>query len=400
MKRARAQLQTVSLEEARRIFFEALAGFFRAPEEEISTEEALGRVTSRPVWALRHVPHFAGAAMDGIAVKATMTQTASLASPLRFRRGVDFEFVDTGDPITEKFDAVIKIEDVQEIDAATVAITKPTAAGKHIRTVGEDFPLGAQVVPANFALTPEALAALLNTGNLKIWAKRRPRAIFIPTGSELVPFAQAPAVGQFPETNSQIVKGYVERWGGALTVHSIVPNEAEQIRRALRHAVAEYDLILTGSGTSKGREDRVAEIIGEFGQVLVHGVAYHPGHPVLLGLAAHKPVIGLPGYPVATWLALWLFVKPLLERYYYDRERELPKAQAKLAKPIQSVLGYREFVRVRLERAADGLLLAYPLQGGASKLATIVGADGWIEVLENISEVREGELVEVTRTQS
>ncbi|MCS6903578.1 MAG: molybdopterin biosynthesis protein, partial [Candidatus Bipolaricaulota bacterium] len=125
-----------------------------------------------------------------------------------------------------------------------------------------------------------------------------------------------------------------------------------------------------------------------------HGVAYHPGHPVLLGLGV-KAIIGLPGYPVAAWLALHLFVKPLLERYYFGRERERFKVRAKLAQPVKSAKGYREFVRARLERAADGSYWVYPLQGGASKLSTIVNADGWIEVPEEIETYEQNTVVEV-----
>lgn len=396
MKRERARLQAVPLEEARQIFFARATELLRASEEEIPTTEALGRIASRPVYAQRALPHYASAAMDGIAVTAERTHSASTAKPLQLRRGLDFEYVDTGDPIPPGFDAVIKIEDVQELEGEMVQITKPVIPGKHVREIGEDFALNSLVVPADFQLTPEAISALLGTGNLKISVKRRLRAVFIPTGSELVPVEQEPAAGQFPETNSQIVKGYLEQWDGALTVHPIVPNKAQQIERALRDAIASYDLILIGSGTSKGRGDVVPEIVREFGQVLVHGVAYHPGHPVLLGTIERKPVIGLPGYPVATWLALWLFVKPLLERYYYGRERELPKVQARLAKLIKSMLGYREFVRAKLERAEDGSYVAYPLQGGASKLSTIVGADGWIEVPEDVEQWGQRMIVEAT----
>lgn len=396
MKR-RAQLQATPLAKAQRIFSEALesAGFFQAPEEDIQTTAAWGRVTSRAVLAVRNVPHFASAAMDGIAVQAE--RTASHERPLRLRRGLDFEYVDTGGEIPEKFNAVVKIEDVLEIDSETVEIAKPAMPGKDIRAVGEDFSPNAQVVPANFQLTPEAIAALLNTGNLTVCVKRQLKVIFIPTGSELVSFEQEPATGQFPETNSQIVKGYVERWDSALAVHPIVPNDEEHLRRTLQRATTNYDLILVGSGTSKGRGDFVADVVAELGQVLVHGVAYHPGHPVLLGMlkgAKLKPVIGLPGYPVATWLALWLFVKPFLEKYYYGTPRELPKVKGLLTETVKSVLGYREFVRAKLERRADGSYLVHQLRGGASKLSTIVGADGWVEVPEDVSELRDGAEVE------
>ncbi|MCX8103199.1 MAG: molybdopterin-binding protein [Candidatus Bipolaricaulota bacterium] len=396
MKRARAQLQAVPLEEAKRIFFAALTEFFHAREEEIPTIQALGRVTSRAVFAQRDLPHYASAAMDGIAVTAERTRGASPQNPVRLTRKSHFEYVDTGDPIPQKFDAVIKIEDVREIDTDTVEIYKSVPAGKHIRLVGEDFARGAPVVPQSFQLSPEAIAALLGTGNLTVWVKRRPKAIFIPTGSELIPPDEKPSVGQIVETNSQIVKGYVEQWGASITVHSLVPNDLEQIRHAVKQSLLEHDLLLIGAGTSKGRGDFVPQIVGELGEVLVHGVAYHPGHPVLLGVIERKPIVGLPGYPVATWLALHLFVKPLLERYYWGHEREFFKVPARLTKSIQSVRGYREFVRAKLERAEDGLYLVHPLQGGASKLSTIVGADGWIEVPEDIEHYEQDTIVEVS----
>ncbi|MCL6641772.1 MAG: hypothetical protein K6T71_00400 [Candidatus Bipolaricaulota bacterium] len=394
MRRVRAQLQAVSLEEAQRIFF--APEFFQAREEEIKTREAVGRVTSRPVCAQRDLPHYASAAMDGIAVKAERTRLADPHHPLRLKRGRDCEYVDTGDPIPDTYDAVIKIEDVHELDADTIEITRPVPVGKHIRAVGEDFAQGAQVIPKDFLLTPEAVAALLGTGNLTVWVKCRPRAIFIPTGSELIPPEKKPSRGQIVETNSQIVRGYVERWGASVTIHPIVLNDFIYVRRAVQEACAEHDLILLGAGTSKGRGDWVSEVVRGLGEVLVHGVAYHPGHPVLLGVIERKPVVGLPGYPVATWLALHLFVWPLVERYYFGRARELIKIQAKLTKPIRSVRGFREFVRARLERAADGSYLVHPLQGGASKLSTIVGADGWIEVPEDVEHYEHGALVEAT----
>ncbi len=396
MKPTRAQFQAVALEEARRIFFAKLTGFFQALEEEIKTTEALGRITSRAVFAQRDLPHYASAAMDGIAVKAEQTHRASPQHPVRLTRTTDFEYVDTGDPIPERFDAVIKIEDVRELDATTVEISKPIPQGKHIRSVGEDFRRGAQIVPKDCELTPEALAALLGTGNLTVWVKRRPKIAFIPTGSELIPPEVQPSVGQIVETNSQIVKGYTERWGAIAQIYSLVPSDPECIRSAVRESLAQHDLILIGAGTSKGRGDFVSDVVEGLGEVLVHGIAYHPGHPVLLGVIEGRPVIGLPGYPVATWLALHLLVKPLLERYYFGRERELSKVQAKLTKPIQSLRGYREFVRAKLERAPDGSYCVYPLQGGASKLSTIIGADGWIEVPEELESLPKDEMVTVT----
>ena len=65
------------------------------------------------------------------------------------------------------------------------------------------------------------------------------------------------------------------------------------------------------SGSSAGAHDYTAAAINALGEVLVHGVAVRPGHPVIIGMAADTPVIGVPGYPVSAALTGELFVLPL-----------------------------------------------------------------------------------------
>jgi len=150
-----------------------------------------------------------------------------------------------------------------------------------------------------------------------------------------------------------------------------------------------FDLIVIGAGTSKGREDFTAKVVDELGEVLVHGVAIAPGKPVVLGLIGDKPVIGLPGYPVAAWVCIQQLIKPLLERYFGCRFPEPPKVKAKLARKVRSSLGVREFVRVKLEGDQ-----AWPLPGGSSRLSSLLRADGIVEVPEEVDGLERGAEVE------
>ncbi len=68
---------------------------------------------------------------------------------------------------------------------------------------------------------------------------------------------------------------------------------------ALKQALTVADLVLINAGSSAGTEDYTYQAVAALGEVLVHGVAMMPGKPTLLGLAAGKPVIGNPGYPVS-----------------------------------------------------------------------------------------------------
>lgn len=394
MVKRRVYLEQKPLKEAKKLFLDTLEkfGFFQADEEEIDVRESIDRVTSRPIFAKRSSPHFRSSAMDGIVVKAAQTANARSDKPLKLKRGVDFEYVDTGQPIPEGFDAVIMIERVNVIDEETVEIREAVFPGKHVREIGEDFSMGELVLPENFKITPEAIAALLNTGNLKIYVKRKIKCVYIPIGSELVPADRELSGTQVPESNSQIFAGYIEKWGGEAHVWPIVKNEAAPMREALAQAVKEFDLIATGAGTSKGREDLTATVVAEMGQILVHGVAYHPGHPILLGLVEKKPLIGLPGYAVACWLGLMQFVRPLFEKYFKVALGRETTAKGVLARNINSILNAREFVRVKLEKTEGGYLV-HPLPGGASRLSSLLRADGIVEVPEEREGLQKGEEV-------
>lgn len=387
MVRDRAHLDLTPLDEAKRRFFSALerAGFFdRAPAEDIDVRESLGRVTAKTVIARRPVPHFRSSAMDGIAVRSSQTQRAHPSHPLRLQLDRDFIYVDTGDPVPEPFDAVIMIEQVTGQDEGSVEIARAIDANANVRAVGEDFPLGAVIAASGRWMTPEAITACLNAGVLRLPVRKKLRALYIPTGSEIVPPEKEPAVGEYPESNSQLFKGYLTSWGADAEICLIIKDIPGLIRREVQRGLSAFELVAIAGGTSKGRDDCTAEIVGELGQVLVHGVAYHPGHPILLGLADGKPVIGLPGYPVAAWLGLMQFIKPLIERYLGLVVSRAPTICGRLAEEVRALAGKRLFVRVRLEKTPEGCLV-HPLQGGASRLSSLLQADGLL-IIDEASE--------------
>ena len=384
------------LEDARHIFFKVLEedGFFRKQEKEIDVREAIGRVTSRAVFARRNSPPFRSSAMDGVAVRADGIRAARKDAPRRLERRLEFVYVDTGQRVPEDFDSVVKIEDVAVIDEDTVEITEPVSTGKHVREAGEDFKAGELVLPQDFRITPVGIAASVNTGNLRVYVKRKLKCAYLPVGSELVPADSELSADQVPESNSQIVKGFLTQWGGEVTVYPIVRNEISVIKKTLGQISREFDLIIVGAGTSKGREDMTSIVISELGQVLVHGVAYHPGHPILLGLINDRPAIGLPGYAVATWIGIMQFIRPVFEKYLKNPLSDDKTVLGVLTRDIKSVLNAREFVRVKLIQAESGYLVD-PLPGGASRLSSLLQADGIVEVDENTAMLHHGEKVTV-----
>lgn len=380
-------LEDRALDDAISRFEAALArvGGLRLPEAEtLPLAAARERVTAAPVWAVRSAPHYHAAAMDGIAVRAGDTRGATEVAPRRLALGREAVWVDTGDPMPADCDAVVMAEHVQSIDETTVEISAAVAPWQHVRPLGEDIVATELVVPEGQRLRPVDLGAIAAAGHATVQVYRRPRVAIIPSGTELVTVEEAQAreeqgvplrAGEIVEFNSLILAGLVEEWGGQAIRLPPVPDRRELLRAAVEAALARADVVVVNAGSSAGSEDYTAAVLGELGEVAVHGVAIRPGHPVILGVAAGKPALGLPGYPVSAALTAELFLRPLVYRLQGQAPPARATAQALISRKLLSPLGEDEFVRVTLGRV-DDRLIATPLSRGAGVVMSLVRADG------------------------
>lgn len=389
-------LEDIPLDEAWRRFTEALAaaGLWRPfPGEDVPVVSALGRVTAAPVWARISSPHYHAAAMDGYAVRAADTIGATETAPLRLALGPQAVYVDTGDPLPPWANAVIPIEHVQP-GPDTIEIMAPVPPWRNVRPMGEDMVATELVLPANHTLVPVDLGAIAGCGHTHVQVRRRPRVAVIPTGTELVPPGVPLRPGDIIEYNSLVLAAQVESWGGQATRWPIIPDDYDRLRAAVQEAVATHDLVLINAGSSAGSEDFTARVVADLGQLLVHGVAVRPGHPVILGMICSRPVIGVPGYPVSAALTGEIFVEPLLARWLGRPPQARPTVQATLTRKVLSPLGDDEYLRVTVGRVG-GRTVAAPLSRGAGVITSLVRADGIVRIPRFSEGVHAGETVTV-----
>ncbi len=126
--------------------------------------------------------------------------------------------------------------------------------------------------------------------------------------------------------------------GGIANRYSPVEDDYELLKQAVIKGVEENDILLIGAGSSAGTKDFVAHVIEELGELVVHGVALKPGKPTILGIVDNKPVIGIPGYPVSSYLVFETFVTPLILKYIGLKEEEDLMVKAISSKKINSSL--------------------------------------------------------------
>ncbi|MFB6110821.1 MAG: molybdopterin molybdotransferase MoeA [Halodesulfurarchaeum sp.] len=365
--------------------------------ESIPLDGADGRVLAESVSSPKNVPDYPRAAMDGYAVRAEDTFGAGDRSPATLTldegtAGPDrATWVHTGSPVADPADAVVKAEHAREIDD-TVEITAAAAVGQNVSDIGEDLEEGQHLFEPGHRLRPSDLALLRSVEIERVTVRERPSVAVVPTGEELV--ESDPDPGEAIETNGIMVASLLERWGGEATLRDVVTDDREALEAAVE-AELDADLIVTTGGSSIGKRDLLPAVVEEMGELLVHGVALKPGHPVALGVVEDTPVLMLPGYPVACIVNAWQFVRPALNWTTDTTPDEPARIEAELDRKIRSEPGVRSCVRVTVNDSGDRPQAEPVHVSGASILSSVSLADGWVQVPESVEGYDAGDTVTV-----
>lgn len=424
-------LQDIPLSEARSrldVALQSIGKWGVLGEEKIALDESsCGRALAKPVWARISSPHYHSSAMDGFAVRTSDTLLAKPNAPVTLevqtiREAQKAAYLDTGDPLPSWADAVIPIELTEPLDEHdrpapdlrnpfAIRIRAAVSPWSHVRVLGEDIVATQLVLPAGHVLRPVDLGAIAASGNDTVTVARKPRVAVIPTGSELVPVGQAVGPGEIIEFNSMVLSAQVNEWGAIATRYDITQDDFETIRQCVARAAHNHDLILLNAGSSAGSQDFSARVVESLGNLLVHGVAIRPGHPVIIGVLDGKkiqqylnldsganlqdiPIIGVPGFPVSAALTGEIFVEPLLERWLGRSASSPIEVEAQITRKITSPAGDDDYLRVIVGRVRDRLLAA-PLSRGSGVITSLVQADGIVILPSGVQGLQAGSTVRV-----
>ncbi len=366
---------------------------FPAPDRTVTlpVADAAGRVTAKPVYSPLTVPETDIAARDGFAVKSRETAGASAANPVRLKNPFR---VNTGNAIPPGYDAVVMIEDVIGEDG-TWSTGKAVVPGEHLHPRGSEIRQGDLILPAGHRIRPWDIGALLSSGLVTVDV-REVRVGLIPTGRELVSAGELPGPGEVVESNTAVAAALLGEAGAACTRYGIVRDEPGLLRQAIMDGVHENDLLLISAGSSAGTRDFTADVIADLGEVLVHGIAMKPGTPAIVGRVGGKPVIGLPGYPIAAQTAARELALPLLAAWGFH-PRPAERLRARLDGTVTANPGYDEFVLLTVSRTGDRYAATPLPRGGGTQMAMVRG-NAYLHIPAGVGSISDGVEVEVLLT--
>lgn len=371
--------------------------------ESLPSGLASGRVVAAPLLAPVDIPPSDRAAMDGYAARAVDLSTVGPESPVGLRcvervlagemprtaivEGTCVEIA-TGALLPEGADAVIPVEETV-LREDVVEFSRSAKRGQHIVARGDDLASGDLLARRGAFITPSLVAALTAAGVDTVVAWRRPRVLILPTGNELVPPGQPLQPAQVYDSNSAGLEALLLENGADVERGEIVGDASEALRAQLGRA--EFDLTITLGGSSVGRHDLVTDVVGEMGEVLVHGVAVKPGKPLLLARIDGRPIVGLPGFPTSCLLLAYRVVEPMVRRMASLEGGNRKRQCVQLAEDIRSPRGKHQLLTVVVEgnRATSAFRTS-------STITSMSLAAGWIEIDAAIDLIPAGTAVEVT----
>jgi molybdopterin molybdotransferase len=397
-----AKSPSMTIEEAIALATERLP--VAAGAESVPLHQADGRIAAEDLFALNNLPPFANSAVDGYAVRhGDLSPEGETRLPVggRLAAGSTERVtaagravrIFTGAAMPEDADTVFMQEDVTAVDGAVV-LPAGLKRGANMRPPGEDVAEGGLIIPAGRVLTPQDIALAAATGHRSILVRKPLRVAIFSTGDELVEPGAPLKPGAIYDSNRILLAALLRRLGAQVNDFGIIPDDRAVLAERLPAGAEQNDLILTSGGVSLGEEDHVKAAVEASGQLVFWRLAIKPGRPLAMGVVQGTPLVGLPGNPAAVYVTFVMFVRPLLAHLAGASPQPLRPLRVRSTFAGKKRAGRREFVRVNVSRAADGVLEArrFPKEG-AALLTSLTTSDGLVELADDATGVAVGDMI-------
>ena len=367
----------------------------------VSLANSQGHILAEDVLSPLNMPPFDNSAMDGYAFRfAEWVEGQALAIAGTALAGQPFSGeipagaclrIMTGAQVPAGLDTVI----MQEHTAQTpegVLFTQPPKAKANIRYLGEEIRTGDVVLKAGSRLHARALPLLATLGLPEVNVRRRLKVAIFSTGDELKLPGTSLQAGEIYDSNRYGIEAMLNRMGIECLNLGIIPDDPAQLRDTFMQAAQSADAIITSGGVSVGEADYTKDLLLELGEVGFWSVAMKPGKPFAYGKIREKYFFGLPGNPVSGMVCFEQLVIPALRRMMGHTKLFRRTLEAQTAHSVNIRPGRTDFIRVRLERDAQGSYVAWTTGNQSSgALLSMAQADALLIVPATSSGIAAGE---------
>jgi len=378
--------------------------------EETSLDSCVGRVLSEDLVALVSYPSMDIALKDGFAVRSEEVSAASTRRPVCLEvigsvfAGSGFEGevkqgsavkICSGAPIPQGLNAVVSGEFCREASAHEVWICADAEPGRNVLCSGGEITAGSTIARKGEILRPGCLGLAAAAGISRVRVYRRPRAVLIGVGDEVISPGQPLLPNQLYASNLVTLGAWLASFGVPY-VWSVVKDNEKAIKTELLKHLPSVDTILTSGGAWGSERDLVVGTLHRLGwQKIFHNVRMGPGKGIAFGLLEGKPIFCLPGGPASNEMAFLQIALPGILRMCGRNRHPLKTVSARLAESVRG--------RHRAWTEFKDATLTFDFEGGytvtlyrnRSRLQAIAYANCLVCIPEGTESLNRGDIIPV-----
>jgi len=367
--------------------------------EEVPFLESVGRVLKEDIVADRDFPPFNRVSMDGIAIDFTAFKNgqrsftiegvqAAGSSQLTMNEITSCMEVMTGAVLPNNTDTVIRYEDVTIENGVAIVQIEHVTGNQNVHQQGRDRIAGDLLIAQNKIVSAAEIGVIATVGKSSVKVAKTPKVMIVSTGDELVEVNEMPLAHQIRRSNVFTLVSLLQKLNiKAETAH--ITDDKERLKMRVESYLKEYDVLLFSGAVSKGKFDYLPEVLEELEvEKLFHRVAQRPGKPFWYGHLDGKSVFAFPGNPISTYVNCLAYFYPWFAK---SSGFELKEETVILGEDVSFKPELTYFLQVRIE-VKYGHLVAFPIKGnGSGDLASLVQADGFVQLPKEQITFKKGE---------
>tara|TARA_B100000686_G_C16778716_1_gene970326 strand:- start:1897 stop:2967 length:1071 start_codon:yes stop_codon:yes gene_type:complete len=300
----------------------------------------------------------------------------------------------TGAPIPPGADSVVMQEDTEK-KGSKILVKDKTEVGENIRLAGEDVEEGEVIIQKGCVIQPVHVGMMAVVGRSSVYVSQQPIVAILSTGDEIKDLDENPQGPCIYNSNGYMLSAQVRSAGAVPVYLGIAPDQEEALRQKFRDAL-KCDIVLSSGGVSVGDYDLVQSSLDQMGREMAFWkVAMKPGKPLAFGHIGDRPIFGLPGNPVSSFVSFEQFVRPSLKKMMGASQLTAKTVKARLTKTVRKKAGRLYFMSAALEDENGELEVTPNAEQGSGILKSMIHADGLMVFPLEASEMAKGDMVSV-----
>ena len=392
------------IDEARKLLSRSI-NFKNESTEKLRVQDSLDRVSSKTIKSKFNLPQTKNSAVDGFAIsfkdilnnekqRFDIIGMAKAGHPFlnKVSKNQTVEIY-TGAIMPKGLDCVVMHENTERIDDH-ILIKKVPKKGLNVRPAGENVKINEIIITKGKKINSPDIGQLAASGNNQIEVFKKLNVSIFSTGDEVIDPSGKLKKGQIFDANRPMLFSMLNNKTLNLIDEGIVEDKLSLLTKKYENCLQSSDVVISSGGASDGIEDHTQKALKNIGAKLIFWqLAIKPGKPMAIAKHNKTLIFCLPGNPVAAYVCTQLLIKPAIEKLSGSNFKKPFYVFLPSGFEHEKKIGRTEFLRCKIVTKDNASKIFIHGRRGAGVISSLTGADGLVEIPDNVSSVKENQLL-------